>query len=99
MKKSIDEIRKAVSPIAAKYGVERVYLFGSYARGDANENSDVDLRIDKGSLRGMFSLGGLHDELEEALHVKVDILTTGSLDNEFLNRIKNEEILLYKDRL
>lgn len=92
---TIEEIQRAVEPIAKKYGVERVYLFGSHARGDANESSDVDLRIDKGNLRGMFALCGLYTELEAALKSKVDVLTTGSLDDEFLNRIKKEEVLLY----
>ena len=35
-------IKQAVTPIARSYGVKRIYLFGSYAKGNANENSDVD---------------------------------------------------------
>lgn len=49
-KYTIEEIKSIVSPIARKYGVERVYLFGLYARGDATTKSDVNLRVDKGSL-------------------------------------------------
>jgi Predicted nucleotidyltransferases len=49
-KVTIEEIKAVVEPIARKYGVERVYLFSSYARGDMTENSDVDLRVDKESL-------------------------------------------------
>lgn len=75
--------------------MEHVYLFGSYARGDINENSDVDLRIDKGSLKGMFALCGLYTEIEEALQMKVDIMTTGSLEDDFLRKIQKEEVLLY----
>jgi len=97
MKKTIKEIKSIVEPIAKKYGVERVYLFGSYARGEATENSDIDLRIDKGSLRGMFALVGLYTELEDALKMKVEVLTTGSFEDEFLNRIKNKEVLLYAE--
>jgi hypothetical protein len=94
-KYTIEEIKTIVEPIARKYGVERVYLFGSYARGDINENSDVDLRIDKGSLKGMFALCGLYTEIEEALQMKVDIMTTGSLEDDFLRKIQKEEVLLY----
>lgn len=92
----IEEIKAIIRPIARKYGVSRVYLFGSYARGDATENSDVDLRVDKGSLKGMFALCGLYTEIEEALQLKVDILTTGSLEGDFLHKIQNEEVLLYE---
>ena len=50
--RSISEIRAIVSPLAEQYGADRVFLFGSYARGDANPDSDVDLRIDKGMICG-----------------------------------------------
>lgn len=96
-KYTIEEIKAIVEPIARKYGVARVYLFGSYARGDISENSDVDFRVDKGSLKGMFALCGLYTEIEEALQMKVDVLTTGSLEDDFLQKIKNEEILLYAE--
>ena len=96
-KVTIEEIKAIVEPIARKYGVERVYLFGSYARGDVTENSDVDLRVDKGSLKGMFALCGLYTEIEEALQMKVDVLTTGSLEDDFLRKIQKEEVLLYAE--
>ena len=56
---SVEELRKQITPIAMKYGVERVYLFGSYAKGCATAESDIDLRVDKGSLRGLFALSGM----------------------------------------
>ena len=87
---AIDELRALISPIAAQYGVDRIFLFGSYARGQATENSDVDLRIDKGNVKGLFTLGALYSDLEERLG-----LTTGSLDQQFLSHIAQEEVLLY----
>lgn len=92
---SIEEIKKIVSPIASRYGVERVFLFGSYARGEATGKSDLDFRIDKGALRGLFQLGGLYSDLEEKFDKKLDLLTTGSLEQKFLDRIASEEILVY----
>ena len=94
-KYTLQEIKSIIKPIAKKYGVGRVYLFGSYARGDITESSDVDLRIDKGSLKGMFALCELYTEIEEALQLKVDVLTTGSLDDNFLRKIQEEEVLVY----
>ena len=92
---SINELAQIIAPIAKKYGIARVYLFGSCARGDSNEHSDVDLRIDKGQLRGMFALGGFYNEISEALQTDVDVLTTGSLEESFLNSIEKDEVLLY----
>ena len=54
---SIDEIREIVAPIAKQHGVDKVFLFGSYARGDATPASDVDLCVDAPKLRGLFALG------------------------------------------
>ncbi|MGN0551700.1 MAG: nucleotidyltransferase family protein [Acutalibacteraceae bacterium] len=95
---SINEIKDIVSPIAEKYGVENVYLFGSYARGEATPDSDLDLRIDKGRLKGLIMLGAMYSELEESFKKKLDLLTTGSLEKSFLQKISNEEVLIYADK-
>ena len=93
----IDEIQNTVKELGGRYGAERIYLFGSYARGEAVPGSDVDLRIDKGKIRGLFALSGLRLALEEQLGTKVDLLTSDSLDHTFLDRIHTEEVLLYAD--
>lgn len=93
---TIDEIRSNIFPIARRYGVERVYLFGSYARGEATHDSDIDLRVDKGKLRGLIALSGLRLDISEALSKEVDLLTTKSLSEDFRNEIKNDEVLIYE---
>jgi predicted nucleotidyltransferase len=50
---TIDDIRKRVIPIVIKYGINTFSLFGSYARNEANENSDLDFVMDKGDLKGL----------------------------------------------
>ncbi len=56
---------------------------------------DIDLRIDKGSIRGI-ELAGLLLDLEDALGVPVDLIPTGSLDAAFLSSIHRDEVLLYE---
>ena len=92
---TVDEIRQAAQELGAQYGVEHIYLFGSYARGEATADSDVDLRLDKGQLRGLFQLAGLQLALEDRLGAKVDLLPSDSLDDRFLSRIRREEVMLY----
>ena len=92
---SVNEIQSVVSSLAREYGVDRIYLFGSYARGEANEGSDIDLRVDKGAVRG-FGLGGLAADLEDALGLPIDLIPTGSLDSGLLSAISSEEVLLYE---
>ena len=92
---SVAEIQRIVSPIAARYGVDRMVLFGSYARGDNTPQSDIDLRIDRGSVRGL-QMAFLLTDLEDALGTNVDLLSTASLDASFLSSIQREEKLLYE---
>lgn len=92
---TLDDIREIVSKLAAQYGAKRVYLFGSYARGDMTDSSDIDLRIDKGDIRG-FQLAGLLLDLEDSLGRSVNLVPTTSLDPHFLDSIRDDEILLYE---
>jgi predicted nucleotidyltransferase len=91
---SIEEIQAKVSMIARNYGVKRVLLFGSYARGEATETSDIDLLIDRGTLFGL-ELAGLYVDLEEGFQRHIDLLTIDQLSDKFLMGIEKEEILLY----
>ena len=93
--RTISDIQPIVAELAQKYGAQRVYLFGSYARGDMDEASDVDLRIDKGRIRGL-ELASLLLDLEAALGMSVDLIPSGSLDSDFLAAIRDDEVLLYE---
>ena len=97
---SIDEIRDIITPIAKLHGVDKVFLFGSYARGDATASSDVDLCVDAPAMRGLFALGGLYADLEDALSKRIDVVTTGSLkynkDEAFLENLRKDRVLLYE---
>lgn len=92
---TIPEIRQIVSDLARQYGAQRVYLFGSYARGDMTPDSDIDLRIDKGAIRGL-AFAGLLGDLEDALDTSVDLISTAGIDAEFLEEIQRDEVLLYE---
>jgi predicted nucleotidyltransferase len=94
---TIEEISALVSTVAQEYGVGRLVLFGSYARGDATPESDIDLRIaDRGELRGLFRLSGFQIDLTETFNKNVDVLPSDSLSGEFLSRIKSEEVTVYE---
>ena len=90
-----NDIKRIVSDLAKKYGVEKISLFGSYAKGTATENSDVDLLIVKGKICGLIQLAGFKLALEDKLGAEVDMVTIDSLDKKFLENIEKEEVLLY----
>ncbi len=95
--RSVQEIRSIVGPLAQQYGAERIYLFGSYARGDATEQSDIDLRIDRGSIRGL-QFAGLLGALEDALGRRVDLISTSGMDESFRKAIAPDGVLLYEQQ-
>lgn len=92
----ISEIQKVVVPIAHSYGVKRLYLFGSYAKGTAGEESDLDLLVEKGQPMSLLKLSGMRQMVQEALNVPVDLVTTTGIEEEFRQQIAGTEILLYE---
>ena len=92
---TVEELRAIVKPVAEKYGVERIYLFGSVARGDHNENSDYDFCIESGKIRTLFVLAGFFQELREAVGYEIDVVEKEALEDEFLDTVMNEGVELY----
>ena len=93
----LDEISRMVAPVAADFGIKKMSIFGSYARGEATEGSDLDFHIiDRGTLRGLFRLAGFELALEEKFKVPVDVVTTNSLFDDVRTIIEREEVVIYE---
>ncbi len=90
-----EQIRRIAAPIAAAYGIKSMSLFGSYARGEATEDSDVDLLIERGAIRTAFQMGGFYADLSEGLGKELDLITMDGSDQVFLSRIRRDEVRLY----
>lgn len=97
MRFTIKEIKDKTTPIAKSYGIERMSFFGSYARGEAKDDSDVDLYIERGKLKSLLQYFAFVDELENVLNCHVDVVTTGIEDKQFLSAIMQEGVLLYEE--
>mgnify|MGYP000148223921 CR=1 FL=1 len=99
MRTDLDKLKKLISPIAEKYGLDAVYLFGSQARNEATSDSDYDFYIKRGKLKDMFELSGLFIDLKNALNKEVDIVlepvSKKKLDNYLIKGIKKDGILIY----
>lgn len=103
---TIEEIQKIITPIAKKYRLPAVYLFGSYARGDATETSDLDFLVDTTGteLKSLLTLGALYTELEEAFQKPIDLITLNSLtqraqmpsEETFRDTVWKERVNLYE---
>lgn len=93
---TIEEIKQKAIPVAKEYGVDSMSLFGSYARDEASEDSDLDFFIDRGDIKGLLDYIGFVQELEEIFNCHVDVVSTGIEDKAFLAIIKKEGVLLYE---
>ena len=91
----IDKIRATVSKYGEEYGIKSAYLFGSYAKGNAREGSDIDLLIEKGDIDTYKKYSGFLYSVEDELGASVDLLTSESIKPRFFELIENDRILLY----
>jgi predicted nucleotidyltransferase len=78
--------------IASKYGAFNLRVFGSVARAEADEHSDIDLVVEMEPGRSLFDLGGMQSELETLLGRRVDVVTEKGLKARIRNRVLQEAI-------
>jgi len=95
-KHTFEEMCDIVGRVAAEYGVEKVYLFGSRARDEEHDGSDYDFFIVPGKLRGLIRLCGLINTLSDALGAEVDVVPEGSADDELRMEIFRDRRLVYE---
>ena len=87
----IDEIKKTLIEVLRKYGVKKAGLFGSLVRGEATEESDIDLLIEFEGKKSLLDLAELKLELQESLRRDVDVLTYKSLHPLLKEKILSEQ--------
>jgi uncharacterized protein len=86
--------RQEILAIAAKHGAYNLRIFGSVARGEADEKSDVDILVELEEGRSLFDLGGLSMDLENLLECKVDVVTARGLRKRISERVLKEAVPL-----
>jgi predicted nucleotidyltransferase len=95
---TINEIRTIITPLVEIYPVRRVILFGSYARGNETERSDIDLIIDsEGKLDG-FEFFGIAGRIIKNMPVKADVFEMSEINkpSKFFDNINREGVVIYE---
>lgn len=77
---TIDEIRGFVAPLLSKYGMASAALFGSYARGEADAQSDIDILLRRGEAFRPLGVFGVAEELHRASGKRVDVYELAELN-------------------
>lgn len=86
------EDRNKIIEIAQKFGATAVSLFGSYAKGNAKQGSDIDILVEFEPGRSLFDLVRMERELSEKLGLEVDVVTPNSLHPRIRARIMEEKV-------
>ena len=93
----IEELRRRRNEIlrlASVHGATNIRVFGSVARGEADERSDVDFLVDMRSGRSLLDLGGLQEDLRHLLSLRVDVVTERGLKARIRDRVLREAVPL-----
>jgi len=92
MNKELLVIKKQITPILREYRVTKAGIFGSYARGEQNKKSDIDILVKIDNETDLIELIRLRTKLQRMIKKKVDIVEYGSIRKEIKNSILNDEI-------
>lgn len=92
----IEQIKEKIKPVARKYNLTYVWIFGSYAKKKQKKDSDVDILVKTEDVAEGFKLVEVKFALEEVLKKEVDIITTGSIEGSLLENEDLEEVLIYQ---
>lgn len=89
----IKKIKEVAVPILRQYGVEKAAVFGSYARGDQNQDSDIDILIEyaPNARKTLLVRARIINELKNALQRDVDVITEKSLSRHFRDEVLREK--------
>lgn len=91
---TLNEIKKKSVPILKEAGVIRSSIFGSYARGEETEVSDIDILVEVPKGTGLFAFIGLQHKLEDTLNKKVDLVTYKSIHPLLRGSILKDQLLI-----
>ena len=94
MQSNIDTIKAIIRNTLQKFGVTKAALFGSVVRGNATEESDIDILVEFERGRSLLDLAGLKLELERLLGRNVDVVTYRSIHPLLKERILREQVII-----
>ena len=91
----MDEMMEKLIHILKKHHAKKIEIFGSYARGEQKETSDLDVIVEFEKRKSLLELVGIEQELEDALGIKVDLLTRASISPYLIERIEKESKVVF----
>jgi hypothetical protein len=89
------KIRETIIAILTRYDVERIAIFGSYARGEAGAKSDIDILVRFAHPKSLLQIVRIEEEIEESLRIPVDLITEKAVSPYLTDSIRRDEVVIY----
>ena len=89
------KIRESIIAILSRYDAERIAIFGSYARGDARNNSDIDILVRFARPKSLVQIVQIEDEICKSIHMKVDLVTENAVSPYLAGTIHRDEVVIF----
>lgn len=96
--KKIEKIKEKIIPLLKEYGVKKAGIFGSYARGEQKENSDIDILVEINDEIGLLEIIRLRRMLQKSVRKKIDLVEYETIRPEIKKSILEDEIQILKWR-
>jgi len=88
-------IRKTIVSILTRHDAERIAIFGSYARGEAGSDSDVDILVRFVKPKSLIQIVQIEDEIKKTIHLKVDLVTEKALSPYLADTVHHDEVVIF----
>jgi len=89
---NIEDIKVKIRPTLRRYSVRRAAIFGSYARRQEKEGSDIDIVVEMDDSKGLLDFVSLKLDLEELLGIKVDLASYGCSHPRIMNSLLRDQV-------
>jgi hypothetical protein len=89
------KIRDSIVAILTRYDAERIAIFGSYARGEAKNHSDIDILVRFARPKSLIQIVQIEEEIRKSIHMKVDLVTEKAVSPHLAGTIHRDEMVIY----
>ena len=89
------KIRESIVAILTRYGAERIAIFGSYARGEAGDRSDIDILVRFARPKSLIQLVQIEYEISESIHMNVDLVTEKAVSPYIASTIHRDDMVIF----
>jgi hypothetical protein len=89
------KIRDSIVAILTWYDAERIAIFGSYARGEAKNHSDIDILVRFARPKSLIQIVQIEEEIRKSIHMKVDLVTEKAVSPHLAGTIHRDEMVIY----